>query len=170
MGSSFLLSVVDIAAGFVVLVGIFVGHRRRLSGELANALGIVAAFVLGWHFRDPFGLWIRDHTRLTEQGAQAAAFALTIAAALGCMVVVRLVLHRVMRVVIEEETDKIAGCFAGFVRSVVFVAILFVVMNLLPHEYLNRKFGEESMIGRLLIEWLPELRTEDHGADEDEDE
>jgi len=151
-------NLVDIGALVVVAVGTFVGYRRGLSGELARLVSIVAAFVLGLFFFRPVGAWIVNHTRLEDRSAQAVAFMVTIGAALVAMVLLRIVLKRVMQVVFEEMTDKVGGAIAGFVRAALTVAIIVMMVNTWPHDYLNRQFGEESVIGRLVLKYVPILR------------
>ena len=65
-----------------------------------------------------------------------------------------------MKVVFEEPFDKVAGSVAGFVRSALFTLIVFIAVNLTPHEYLNRLFGEESVIGTLTLKMMPMLQEE----------
>ena len=38
------------------------------------------------------------------------------------------------------------------------ILIVVVMMNLWPHEYLNRKFGEESVVGTVVLRYMPSLR------------
>lgn len=151
-------NVVDILAFIVVAIGTFQGFRRRLSGELAHLISVVAAFTLGLYFFRPLGSWLCAHTRLSEQAAHMLAFIIMIIVAVAAMVLLQFVLKRIMKVVFEETVDKTGGVLAGFVRSAIFVIIVFLIMNLWPHDYLNRLFGEESVIGTVIIRYMPSLR------------
>jgi len=149
---------VDIAALVLLALGAFMGYRRGLSGELARLVSIVAAFILGILFYRPVGAWIGAHTRMEDRPAQAVAFMFTVGATLVAMVLLRIILKRIMQVVFEEMTDKVGGAVAGLLRAGLTVAIIVMMVNTWPHDYLNRTFGEESVIGRIVLKYVPILR------------
>ena len=72
------------------------------------------------------------------------------------------VFRRIMKIVFEPAVDKPGGGFAGFVSGILAVLIVFMIMIQWPNDYLNRKFGEESVIGRVVVKlaarsapWMP---------------
>jgi len=144
------MTLIDISTLVLIALGTIHGCFRGLSGELAHVLSIIAAFVFGLWFHHPFALWMMDNTRLGARPAQALAFTTTILSALMVMFCLQFGFRRIMKVVIEENFDKIGGGIAGFIRSCLVVVIIFILFNMWPHEYLNRKFGDESMIGSFL--------------------
>lgn len=141
------MSVVDIVACVLIALGTLQGLLRGLSGELAELLSLVAAFVFGLWFHQPLAAWMQDNTRLSDRPAQTLAFAMTVLTALIVMLCLRFVVRRVMKVVIEARFDRVGGAVSGFARTSVIVLILFVLFNIWPHAYLNRVFGDESLIG-----------------------
>lgn len=153
-------SIVDILAILLIALGTLHGYLRGLSGELAQFLSVIAAFVFGLWFHHPLALWMLENTRLSERPSQTLAFLATVLAAMIVMLCLRFVVKRVMRVIVEERFDKIGGCISGFIRSSVIVIILFVVLNMWPHEYLNRKFGDESFIGSFIRAHIGPLNAE----------
>ena len=160
------MTVIDIAAFILIALGTIHGCLRGLSGELAHVLSVIAAFVFGLWFHQPFAAWMLNNTRLSERPAQALAFATTILSALMVMLCLRFVFRRIMKVVIEEHFDKIGGGIAGFIRSCLIVMIIFILFNIWPHEYLNRTFGEESLIGSFLRSQIPILESGQAQGDE----
>lgn len=150
-------NVIDLFALGTILLSTLIGYRRRLSGEIANLLSLAAVFFVGFIAYRPVGNWLLTYSRLDGRTADVVAYVLTTIVAIIIMVIIRLVLGSIMRIVIEEEVDKIGGVIAGMVRSFFLITIVFLVMNLVPHEYLNKKFGEESVIGRLVIKCMPSL-------------
>ncbi len=152
------LSVVDIGALIVILIGVIQGIRRGLSGELARLVGAVLALALGLFCLQPFGAFVENHTRLSERSARLLAFILVVVAVVGAMILLRWILRNIMKVTFEEKIEKIGGCIAGILRMTVFVFIVFVIMNMCPGEYLNRKFGEESLTGKGVLKCLPPLK------------
>ena len=152
------LNAVDILAFVVIAIGVWQGFRRRLSGELAGLISSAVALLAGVLLCRPLGESLLNNTRLSAEAARMIAFVLAVALAGGLMVLLRFVLKGVMQVVVEETTDKICGCIAGAVRMTVIVLIGFLIMNLMPHEYTNRLFGEESLIGRGVLKSMPVVR------------
>jgi len=138
-------------------MGVLLGFRRRLSGELAHLISLIVAFVVGLLAYRPLGYWLLENSRLGSRAAHAAAFVATIVLASLAMVLVRTLIKRIVSVVIEEESDKMAGAVAGLVKSILIVLIIFLFMNMIPHEYINRIFGEESAIGRVVLKFMPRI-------------
>ncbi len=150
-------SLVDTIAVALVLFGTVIGLQRRLSGELAHVISMIVALAVGLFARRPLGQWLLDHSRLSPAVAQVVALVGVIVLAALAMAAVRIVLRKAMRVVFEEEVDKIGGAVAGFVRAALFVAIVFLVMNMIPHDGVNRIFGESSFLGRIVSRYTPIL-------------
>ncbi|NQT94380.1 MAG: CvpA family protein [Lentisphaerae bacterium] len=151
-------SIVDVVAVAVAAAVAVHGFFRRLSGEVAGLIGSVTALLMGLSLCRPLGAWLYEHTRLDEQPARAVAFLVTVIAALIVMVILRALLSKLMKLVFEPTTDRIGGIVAGFLRGTVYVILFFLLMNLWPHEYLNRVFGEESVIGTAVVEQIPFVR------------
>ncbi|OVE75574.1 hypothetical protein BVX97_04090 [bacterium E08(2017)] len=147
----------DLVSLIVIAIGIFVGYRRKLSGEIAILISVAAALFVGFFFFEPLGVWLATNTDLGINGARIATYVFIILGSSVVMVVLRLVLGKVLKIVIGEEADKIGGAIAGFVRSSIFVLIIFLLMNIIPNENLNRVFGEGSFIGRQTLKILPSI-------------
>ena len=159
--------VADFLAVAVVVLITIRGHTRGLSGEVAQLAGLVIAFLFGLQAHPVVTLWLLDHTRLEGQSAHAVAFVAAFLAAVAAMLLVRYLLRFVMRVVIEEKFDKAAGSVAAFLRACILVTVVFLVMNLWPHEYLNRTFGEDSLIGTIVMRQAAHLveKVEERAAE-----
>jgi uncharacterized membrane protein required for colicin V production len=149
---------VDIIALFIILIGAVQGFFRGLSGEIARLAGTILAFVAGVLLREPVGRWIVDNTKLEEQAAHAAAFITTVLLALTVLILLRIIVKRIVKIVFAEAFDKGAGVVAGMLRASIIVLIIFIGMNMIPHEYLNRLFGEESAIGRVVVKYVPAIK------------
>ncbi len=149
------MSVVDIITLVFIVLATLHGMIRGLSGELSSFLGIITAFILGVWMQPVFTEWLLANTSLAESSAHAVAFAAIIIGALVVLFIIRHFMKKIMQVVIEEKFDRGLGLIAGFVRAVLIVVVIFVIMNLVPHEYLNSKFGEESVIGSFIKPHIP---------------
>jgi uncharacterized membrane protein required for colicin V production len=153
-------NVVDLIAVLFIIFSIYHGSRRGLSGEIAQLVSVVVAFVVGMLGHRPVADWIDLNTRIHGSAAAALSFVTIVVIAGIVMICLRSLLRKIMKVVFEEPFDKVAGSVAGFVRSALFTLIVFIAVNLTPHEYLNRLFGEESVIGTLTLKMMPMLQEE----------
>lgn len=151
-------NLVDIIALGLILVGAVQGYFRGLSGEIARLVGTVLAFVAGISLHAPVGRWILKNTRLEDQAAHAVAFIATILLAFAVMIILRLIVKRLIKVVFADGFDKSSGVIAGVLRMSIVVCIIFFGMNMIPHDYLNRVFGEESAVGRVIVKYVPVVR------------
>ena len=160
MQSLAFISIVDLVALVFILLSSIVGYIRGLSGEIARLVGMVAACVVGVVTYEPAAAWLAAHSHLEERLARALTFAVIVLTSIVVMFVLRFVCKHVMRLVIDESFDKKGGMLAAVLHSSLFVFMVFVAMNLWPSEALNRKFGEESVIGRLTVRMMPVLKEQ----------
>jgi uncharacterized membrane protein required for colicin V production len=154
------MNLVDIIALALIIFGSIHGFIRGLSGELSHLLSILGAFIFGLWCREPLAVWFQENTRLTEQPAQALAFAITILTALIILLCLRYFLNKIMKIVIEEPFNRVGGAIAGFLRATLIIIIIFIFMNLIPHEYMNQKFGDESLVGSLIKPHIPNIEEQ----------
>lgn len=154
------INVIDIVACVFILLSMLHGYKRGLSGEVAQLVGVLVGFCLGMAGYRPFAAWMAANTRVSGGVADVLAFIVILVFSTGALVLVRVVLSRVMRVVFDESLNKGGGVIAAFIRSGVVTLIMFIVMNLVPHPYLNEQFGQASLIGRGTLRILPVLRAE----------
>ena len=147
-------SVVDICAFALLVLGILVGLRRGLSGEVANLLSLVVGFMAGVTAHRLFDAgWPAPAGRAGLHAVAGVVVALV--AGTVAMALARFVCKRLIRIVIEEESDRVWGAVVGGLRSAIFVLAIFIVMNLLPNERANRWFGETSLIGQQVVRFMP---------------
>ena len=161
------LNTVDIVALVVIALGTLNGLRRGLSGEIAGTVSAVVALLLGLLCYGPCGDWLSDHTAVSEGVDKALAFAATIIVALVVMLLLRLMVKETVTVAVSsKKVDLIGGLLAGFVKTTIFVAVVLLCVNMWPNPYLNRVFGDESVIGRITVAAMPELREQAESASE----
>ncbi len=148
------INAVDVGAVLVLLLGMMLGRSRRLSGEIGHLVSVVAAFAAGLLGYRPLCAWFSRWEQLGPRGAYALAFVAAIVAAALLMVIIRIGLMRVIQVVLTEPADRTLGGLVGLVRGAILVTAIFILMNLMPSAFLNRQFGEASLIGR----WVRKLQ------------
>ena len=154
----FPVSVVDMIAVLVICLSTLRGFFRGLSGELAQLISLVLALVVGVYSYRPFGIWILSNTHLSHRAAHTVAFVVTVTTVILAAVLLGFVFRRIMKIVFDPKIDKPGGGLAGFVSGTLAVLLVLMILNLWPHAYLNRKCGEESVIGRLVVKFMPAVR------------
>ena len=153
-----LLNLVDIVAFVIMALNMLVGARRGLSGELAGTVSTVVGFILGMMFFAPLVGWLVENSRLGSGSARMVAFVLVFLIVCAIMLALRIGLRALLKVAIEKKTDRWGGAMAGLLKALVIVLAVFLLMIMAPSQKLNRIFGEESMIGALLVKAIPELK------------
>lgn len=154
------LNPVDIGAIVLLIAGIIIGFRHGLSGEIARFIGTLAALVLGLYFYKSGGNVITENTRMGEAAANVTAFILIIAIILLLTLLARLILRSIMKISFEGGLEKAGGCIAGLLRAAMVVLMIIITMNMWPHDYLNRVFGKDSVIGRVVIKYMPAVKKQ----------
>ncbi len=151
--------IVDIIAIVALFLGVVQGYFRGLSGELSRLICILAALYAGIRCHAPFTAWIMAHTRVDPQYAGLFGFLALMVGMAIALTLVRRVLKRVIKVIVDEEMDRFLGMAAGAVRMSFLITIAFLVMILIPSETTLRIFGQESRIGQQVIKLLPFVET-----------
>ena len=161
-------NIIDYIALVIIGIGLLKGIIRGLSGELAQFIGIIISFISGLTMYRPIGKWLSTNTRLEENSALALAFISTIIIAMIIMIILRAILKKIFELAVNPSLDKIGGAIAGTIKSICILLIIFWFMNLIPHEYLNKKFGEESIAGTILkpiIHYFTREKTSDNNSE-----
>ncbi len=152
------LNTVDIVALVLLVLGALNGLRRGLSGELAGAVGVIIAFMFGLLCYGPCGDWLADRAVVSEGTARALMLAGTMAVALLVMLVLKLVFRETVTVSVNSKGANFTmGLVAALIKTAIVVIVVIMCVNLWPNAYLNRVFGEESVIGRFVVRCIPEL-------------
>lgn len=157
-----LIDLVDIAAFVAVALMMLMGIRRGLSGELAGMVSAVAGFLFGVLFFSAIVDWMMEHSRLGYESARLVTFVAVMLISISVMLVLRIVLHMLLKLAIDKKTDRWGGGLAGVLKGVIIVLAIFVLMILSPVESARRTFGDKSMIGVLLLKAVPELKDGAH--------
>ncbi|MDP6490480.1 MAG: CvpA family protein [Kiritimatiellia bacterium] len=155
-----MLNLVDIVALLFVLLHVVLSWRRGLSEEIGRVAGAVLAFWIGLRTHDGVAGWMTDHTRMEGEPARVVAYIGVVLLIILASLVLTLVVSKVIKLAIPDGIDKVGGGIAGLIKGAFYTAMIFLAMNLWPHEYLNRHFGEESALGSVVMKWIPALQEQ----------
>ncbi|HBA84991.1 MAG TPA: hypothetical protein DCZ95_12925 [Verrucomicrobia bacterium] len=142
-------NVVDLAVLGFLLLGLVMGIRRGLSGELAGLIGAGASVWAGWYYYQPASQYLVEKTRLTGQAAQGVAFLGLLVGAWILMILLRLVLRHVMEFAFKGKIERIGGGLAGLLKTGVIASAVLLLLGMWPHAFLHRLFAEDSLFGRI---------------------
>jgi membrane protein required for colicin V production len=153
-----MLNLVDIMALLFVLIHVVLSWRRGLSEEIGRVAGAVLAFWIGLRYHQIVADWMTDHTRMEGPPATVVSYITVVLSIILASLILTLIVSKIIKLAIPEGLDRIAGGVAGLVKGAFYVAMIFLAMNLWPHDYLNRHFGEESVIGSIVMKWVPAVQ------------
>jgi membrane protein required for colicin V production len=145
---------VDLACLALLLLCLLLGAIRGLSGLLAGIIGLLLAIVGSFWLHPPLSRlllaapWLREHVRAGVALSYMAAVVVILLAYL----LLRLLLHRFFKLIVEQPADRIFGMLAGLAQWLLLMVILFSPAALLPAGGpVQRALGEQSRIGRLCV-------------------
>ncbi len=155
-----MLNLVDILALLFVLVHVVLSWRRGLSEEIGRVAGAALAFWIGLRYHQMVAGWLTDHTRMEGPPATVVSYITVVVAIILASLILTLVVSKIIELAIPEGVNKIGGGVAGLVKGAFYMAMIFLAMNLWPHDYLNHHFGEASMIGSVVMKWVPAVQEQ----------
>jgi len=155
-----MLNLVDILALLFVLVHVVLSWRRGLSEEIGRVAGAALAFWIGLRYHQMVAGWLTDHTRMEGPPATVVSYITVVLAIILASLILTLVVSKIIELAIPEGVDKVGGGLAGLVKGAFYMAMIFLAMNLWPHDYLNRHFGDESLIGSVVVKWVPAVQEQ----------
>jgi uncharacterized membrane protein required for colicin V production len=138
----------DLIAVIFVLVGVAVGFKRGLIGQMAPVVGLIvlaAAVRFGYA---PCREWLTAHLNHDPAVLRFGALAIVIGVPLVVMLLLRKILGELVKLPIISGIDRLGGAIAGFIAATLFVLVIFLVLGLLPPRYQSRVMTEGSWIGR----------------------
>ncbi len=132
-----------------ILTGLFIGFSRML------------AWLIGMLITLQVGYWLYPtvlvHGRAVVQGrvhpvlAAVLPYLLAVAVGLALFLLLRLLLHRFFKLLVEQPVDRIFGALTGTAQGLMILFFLFSLVSLLPPANpLRKKICEQSVTGRIL--------------------
>ncbi len=153
------VTIVDLIASILIIIGGVQGLIRGLSGEMAHLLGAICAFVGGALIHEPVGDWIASYTRLDDQGGRILTYIVTVILFLILWACFRRIIKKLLQLVLSVGFDKTAGLPAGMLRMATFVGIVFIAIHIWQAPFLEH-VGEESFFGRQAIKLVPAVQRQ----------
>ena len=150
---------IDIACLAVLILHIVVGYARGFSRMLASFTAMLLALQGGYWLYPSLSFYLgrldifKHHPTLTA----ISHYLLAVIIGLAVFLLLRLLLHRFFRLLVEQPVDHIFGAIVGTALGLMVLFFLFSVFSLLPPGNRIRKtVCESSRMGRA---FTPVVRT-----------
>lgn len=148
-------TVIDTTAVILVVLGALRGVRRGLAGELARVICLALMLGGGLLVARQAAPWMAEHSRLEMDAARALVLLLALVLLWTGLLLIRMLLGKVMQMIFEPVFNRVGGFLAGALRAAIVVVTVMLAVYAWPHAYLRQTLGEDSMIGRHVIAWIP---------------
>lgn len=139
-----------IGIGFVVL-GIILGFRKGLSGQMAlilSGLSVTAALVNGFtSTRD----WLGSQLALSPELARIGALLILVVIPITIIMLLYALLRYLLKITFTTWIDRLGGAIAGGFTSAGLVLLVFLILNFLPADKRPATASEDSWIAREVL-------------------
>lgn len=151
---------IDLAALILLVFCAVRGGIRGLTGEVARVAGLLAALAAGYWTS---GLWGGVALRCFPEGANAYGRGLVVVAGLVVAAIlaaqlVRWVVDRFLRLLLDQPANAVLGVVAGSLRAALLLLAFFLVASLVAYGSVGRVLFEGSVSGRVALPAVQSLR------------
>jgi len=126
------INLVDGIVAVILVLGLFGGVRRGLSGELLRVITIVVALLIGWYGADTAASWLADRVTLPDDDVRVVALLGLIVGTYTVLGIVRHVFRIILDFSFRGRLEIIGGGLLGLLRASVFSSIALVGASLVP--------------------------------------
>jgi membrane protein required for colicin V production len=123
------MNLVDIALGFVLLIGFYAGFKNGLFVALASLLGIVAGVYGALYFSDYAATYISNWFDLGQEMTQLAAFAVTFLGILFLVSMAGKFLTKIADFAMLGVANKILGGIFNAITYAFIISVVFMFVN-----------------------------------------
>jgi uncharacterized membrane protein required for colicin V production len=151
MFESFGFNSADVLACIAIIIGIVIGFRQGLSGQmtiLLTALGIGFAMLHGFI---PCRDWLMSHFALSPDAAGLMARVILVVVPLLAGMLIYLLLRHLLKITFTTWVDRIGGAIAGGVVATGVVLLVFILLNTIPAAKRPALVNDTSWINREVI-------------------
>lgn len=144
-------TIADLIGVAIILIGIILGFRQGLSGQMAlvlSGLSVTAALVNGFI---PTRDWLLSQFSMPAELARLAAFLLLVVIPILIIMLVYALLRYMLKITFTTWIDRIGGAIAGGLTSAGIVLLFFMIFNFLPAEQCPSEVGKHSWIAREVL-------------------
>lgn len=146
------ISVVDIVAVLIIIIGTLLGLRRGLTGQIPFLLGTTALVLALTKGFVPLQSWLGERFGLADLHAILLALALIVALPFVLVWIYRRLPVAVTKVTFMSWADRLGGALAGLIGATAFVVLAFMLLHLIPAAYRPDAIDGDSQLKRCLTD------------------
>jgi uncharacterized membrane protein required for colicin V production len=144
-------TIADVIGIVVILIGVIMGFRQGLSGQMAmvlSALSVTAALVNGF---TPTRDWLVSQFAMPAELARLATLILLVVIPILTIMMLYALLRYMLKITFTTWVDRIGGAIAGGLTTAGLVLLVFVIFNVLPEDHRPVAIGQQSWIAREVL-------------------
>jgi len=144
-------TIADIIGVVVILIGIIMGFRQGLSGQMAlvlSGLSVSAALVNGF---TPTRDWLVSQFAMPVELARLAALIILVVIPILIVMILYKLLRFMLEITFTTWIDRLGGAIAGGFTSAGLVLLIFMIFNYLPANRCPEEVGQKSWISREVL-------------------
>jgi len=144
-------TIADLIGLAVVVLGIIMGFRQGLSGQMAmvlSGLSVAAALVNGF---TPTRDWLVVHFSMPAELARIFALIVLVLVPILSILILYALMRYLFKITFTTWIDRLGGAIAGGLTSAGLVLLVFMLLNFLPPERCPDEVGNRSWIAREVI-------------------
>jgi len=150
------LNVVDGIVIVLLILGMFGGVRRGLSGELLRIITIILALAAGWYGADMAANWLEDRSDWPRDDLQIIGLIGIVVSVYLLLGVVRHTFRLFLDFSFRGKLEIIGGALLGLMRATVFCTIALLGASMIPSDDVQDAVNA-SNTGRLVVDHLTPL-------------
>lgn len=145
------VTIADYIGGGVIVLGILLGFRKGLSGQMAlilSGLSVTAALINGFI---PTRDWLVCQFALPPELARMGALLVLVVIPIGIIMLLYAFLRYLFKITFTTWIDRLGGAIAGGFTSAGLVLLVFLILNYLPADKRPAAVGKTSWISREVL-------------------
>jgi uncharacterized membrane protein required for colicin V production len=144
-------TIADVIGIIIILIGVIMGIRQGLSGQMAlvlTALSIAAALVNGFI---PTRDWLVSQFAMPAELARMITLMLLVVIPSLAIMLLYALLRYMLKITFTTWIDRLGGAIAGGLTTAGLVLLVFVIFNFLPEDHRPAAVGQHSWIAREVL-------------------
>ena len=151
------LTWVDYIAAIACIRGFYVGYKAGFFPELLRIVSYLITVILAFRFYEPLAQWLTLKTFLNITMAGAVAFIAILVASFFLTLLIRKLLLKMLKVGDGGFFGRLIGLLLGGCRWIIFLSLLFMLIDRLPMTQLKTDVHSRSLTGPAISQVAPTL-------------
>ncbi len=148
---------VDALVVILLIRGTYVGSSTGFIWGFFKVFGISVVSILAIQNYTVLSEYISYYTPLSIKIAEFISFVAITVIGIFVFYVIRVLLHKLLKIEFVKVIEKPGGVVMGFVFSCIFISMILINMVLMPISYIGKSITERSLVGDPFLRIAPQL-------------